>query len=280
MTSTTRAAARTRRQRRLHDRYGPCAVVTGASSGIGREVALLLAEAGFDLVLVARREGVLRGLAADLTTRHDISARTLPIDLAQRDGLDALARNTAGLDVGLYVAAAGFGTSGPFLDADPGTEIEMLRVNCEAVLSTSLTFGRRMADRGRGGLVLMSSIVGFQGMPNAAHYAATKAYVQALAEALYVELRPHGVDVLAAAPGPTHSGFAGRADMRMRRALSPRDVARGTLDTLGRRPTALPGLLSRVLRDGLAPLPRRARVRIMGSVMAGMTGHQRTRAEP
>ena len=84
------------------------------------------------------------------------------------------------------------------------------------------------------------------------------------------------MDVLAAAPGPTHSGFADRADMTMGRALSPTVVARGTLDALGRRPTALPGLLSRVLKDSLAPLPRRARVRIMGSVMAGMTGHQRT----
>jgi hypothetical protein len=113
-------------------------------------------------------------------------------------------------------------------------------------------------------------------MPNAAHYAATKAYVQTLAEALHVELRSRGVDVLAAAPGPTDSGFADRADMRMGRTLSTRAVAQGTLAALGRRPTALPGLLSRVLRDSLAPLPQRARVRIMGSVMAGMTRHQRT----
>lgn len=192
---------------------------------------------------------------------------TLPVGAAFADAFG---------DQVTHVAAAGFGTSGPFLAADPAVEREMLRLNCEAVLATSLVFGRRMADRGRGGIVLMSSIVGFQGMPNAAHYAATKAYVQTLAEALHVELRPHGVDVLAAAPGPTRSGFADRADMTMGRALSPAAVARGTLDALGRRPTALPGLLSRVLKDALAPLPRRARVRIMGAVMAGMTGHQRT----
>ena len=109
-------------------------------------------------------------------------------------------------------------------------------------------------------------------MPNAAHYAATRAYVQSLAEALHVELAPLGVDVLAAAPGPTHSGFAERADMRMGRARTPPDVARGVLDALGRRPTALPGLRSRALRSAVAPLPRR--VRVMGSVMAGMTNHQ------
>ncbi len=92
-------------------------------------------------------------------------------------------------------------------------------------------------------------------MPNAARHAATRAYVQSLAEALHVELAPLGVDVLAAAPGPTHSGFAERADMRMGRALTPPDVARG-----------------RALRSAVAPLPRR--VRVMGSVMAGMTNHQ------
>ncbi|MBC8093417.1 MAG: SDR family NAD(P)-dependent oxidoreductase, partial [Pseudonocardia sp.] len=210
-----------RRRQQLHDRYGPCAVVTGASSGIGREIARRLAEAGFDLVLVARREPQLRELAADLTARHPVMVRTLPADLSTCDGVDAVTRCTSDLDIGLYVASAGFGTSGPFLDATIDTEVEMLRVNCEAVLRTSLVFGRRLADRGRGGLVLMSSIVAFQGMPDAAHYAATKAYVQSLAEALYVELAPRGVDVLAAAPGPTHSGFAERADMRMGRALTP-----------------------------------------------------------
>jgi len=250
----------TRQQERFLRRYGPRALVTGASSGIGREIAVQLADAGFDLVLVARRETLLRELAADLAGRHRVDIRVLPL----------------GTDIGLYVAAAGFGTSGPFLDAHLDQEREMLRLNCEAVLTTSLVFGRRMAERGRGGIVLMSSVVGFQGMPNAAHYAATKAYVQTLAEALHVELRPRGVDVLAAAPGPTDSGFADRADMRMGRALSTRTVAQGTLAALGRRPTALPGLLSRVLKDSLAPLPRRARVRIMGSVMAGMTGHRRT----
>jgi len=266
----------TRQQERFLQRYGPRALVTGSSSGIGREIAVQLAGAGFDLVLVARRETLLRELAADLAGRHQIDVQVLPLDLAFDEGVEELMAATDGSDIGLYIAAAGFGTSGPFLDANLDQEREMFRLNCEAVLATSLVFGRRMADRGRGGIILMSSVVGFQGMPNAAHYAATKAYVQTLAEALYVELRPRGVDVLAAAPGPTHSGFAERADMRMGRALSAPAVAHGTLGALGRRPTALPGLLSRVLKDSLAPLPRRTRVRIMGSVMAGMTGHQRT----
>jgi len=126
-------------------------------------------------------------------------------------------------------------------------------------------------------LVLLSSLVGFQGVPRAAHYAATKAYVQTLAEALHVELGPLGVDVLASAPGPVHSGFAARADMRMGVALQPSAVARVTLSALGHTTTVAPGLLSKVLLGALVPLPRWARTRVMGRVMRGMTQEKRGR---
>lgn len=260
---------------RFLDRYGPWAVVTGASSGIGREMALGLAEAGLDLVLVARSQEVLDQLAAELHARYGIKTRVVAADLAPRTGAGAVEAATSGLDAGLLVAAAGFGTSGPFLGASLEDELEMLDVNCRAVLEMSLRFGRRFARRGRGGIVLMSSIVGFQGTPNAANYAATKAYVQVLAEALHAELEPLGVDVLASAPGPTDSGFAARAGMRMGASLQPRDVAHSTLASLGRRSTVLPGALSKLLAYSLVPLPKQARVRIMGRVMGGMTRHRR-----
>lgn len=266
--------ARSRRHQRLCTRYGPWAVVTGASSGIGREIALRLAESGLNLVLVARSKAALEQLAADLTARHAIEARVVDLDLARETGVETLGAATRDLDVGLLVAAAGFGTSGPFLESRLDQELEMLNVNCRSLVALSWHFGRRFAGRGRGGMVLMSSIVGFQGMPNAAHYAATKAYVQALAEALYVELSPLGVDVLASAPGPTNSGFAARAGMRMGMALNPSDVAQSTLDALGRKSTVLPGFLSKLLTYALVPLPRWGRVRIMGRVMRGMTKHR------
>src|SRR5262245_33211143 len=271
---------RSRRQQRFCARYGPWAVVTGASSGIGREFALRLAESGLNLVLVARRKAVLDQLAADLAAKHGIEARVVELDLTRETGVETLGAATRDLDVGLLVAAAGFGTSGPFLDSPLDQELEMLDVNCRSLLASCWHFGRRFAERGRGGMVLLSSIVGFQGAPNAAHYAATKAYVQALAEALYVELSPLGVDVLAAAPGPTHTGFAARAGMRMGMALNPADVAQPALDALGRRSTVRPGFLTKLIACALAPLPRWARVRIMGRVMRGMTKHRLRAAEP
>ncbi len=269
-----REGRHTRRQGRLRARYGPWAVVTGASSGIGRACAVQLAEAGLNLVLVARSRAVLDQLAADLTARHGIEARVIAVDLAWEAGRDAVLVGTADLDAGLLVAAAGFGASGPFLASNLEQEEAMLAVNCGAVLVLARHFGRRFARRGRGGLVLMSSLVGFQGVPLAAHYAATKAYVQTLAEALHVELGPLGVDVLASAPGPVHSGFAARADMRMGVALHPAAVAWATLNALGHTTTVAPGLLSKALLGALVPLPRWARTRVMGRVMRGMTTHE------
>lgn len=274
-TGPRNTAGRGRQQERLRARYGPWVVVTGASSGIGRALALELAEAGLNLVLVARGRDTLERMATELAARHGVEARAIAADLGLEMGVEAVEAATRDLDVGLLVASAGFGTSGPFLDSSLEAELGMLDVNCRAPLAMSLHFGRRFAGRGRGGIVLMGSIVGFQGTPLAANYAATKAYVQTLAEALHAELGPLGVDVVSSAPGPVDSGFAARAGQRMGATVKPENVARATLDALGRKATVLPGALSKVLGLSLAPLPRGARVRIMGRVMNGMTKHNR-----
>ena len=259
------------RVRRLEARYGPWAVVTGASDGIGREFALRLARSGLHLVLAARRGEALARLGAELATRHGVQTLAVAVDLSTPGGVAELVRRTSQLEVGLLVAAAGFGTSGRFIDGDLSAELEMIDLNCRAVAALSHHFGARFAKQGRGGMVLMSSLVAFQGVARAANYAATKAYVQSLAEALRLELGPSGVDVVSSAPGPIESGFAKRAGMNMGLALAPDAVAQETLDALGRRGTVRPGWLSKLLELSLAFLPRRARVRMMSVVMGRMT---------
>ena len=260
---------------RLKNKYGPWALVTGASSGIGRELAERLAEAGLNLILTARRQSLLIALASDVRSRYNINTHTIEADISTPKGVANIMNVANNLDVGLLVAAAGFGTSGLFVRSNLEEELNMLQVNCAAPVMLTHHFAKKFTGRQRGGIILLSSIVSFQGVPYAAHYAATKAYVQTLAEALSVELRNSGVDVLAAAPGPVNTGFADRANMQMDMALKPSDIGVPILKALGRKSTVLPGLLTKFLVGSLSMLPRWGKIRVMNKVMGGMTKHQR-----
>ena len=250
-------------------RFGPWAVVTGASSGIGAAFARELAARGVHLVLVARRAEQLSALGDQLTRAHGVQTRVVGLDLGAATAVATLLERTADLEVGLVVASAGFGSCGPLLEQDADSEAAMVDVNCRAVLQLVHGFGQRLQKQRRGALVLLSSLVAFQGAPYASNYAATKAYVQALAEGVARELRPHGVQVLACAPGPVHTGFAARARMAMGRALQPEVVARETLARLPGGGTVRPGLGRKALGFCLATLPRALRVRVLGKVMSG-----------
>jgi short-subunit dehydrogenase len=263
----------------LTTRYGPWALVTGASDGIGRAFATHLAWEGLHVVLVARREDRLRALASDLEREHGVECRVIALDLAPADSARRLDEATGDFDIGLVIASAGFGTSGTLTSADLGNEMDMVDVNCRAVLAQAALFGPRLAKRKRGGMVFLSSLLAFQGTPRAANYAATKAYIQTLAEGLRVEWEEHGVDVIASAPGPIGTGFAARARMNMAQTLPPEVVARDTMAALGRRTTVPPGWLSKLLGWSLATLPRWGQVMVITQVMKGMTQHHQPRAE-
>lgn len=262
-------------KKRLKIGFGEWAVITGASSGIGLELARRVAEAGINVVTVARGEEKLQSVAAELKTDYGVAIRVIAADVSALGGLRLVMDATKDLHIGLLVLSAGYGTSGSFLKSSFEQEIDMLRVNCEAVLVLTQHFAKRFAEQRRGGIVLLSSIVAFQGVPFAAHYAATKAYVQTLAEGLAAELQPFGVDVLAAAPGPVRSGFESRADMKMSNALQTEDIGVPILKALGKKNTVYPGVLTKLLLFGLRTVPRWGKVKIMGKVMRGMTGHNK-----
>lgn len=264
----------TRQNERLKKHYGPWAIVTGATSGIGLELAQLLAAAGLHLIICGRDTTRLAHAQQQLS-RHGITVRAITADLSGTDGVAQVIAAAESLDVGLLINNAGYGTSGLLIDNALDAEVDMLRVNCEAVLRLTHHFGARLRKRGSGGIIFLSSLVAWQGVPYAAHYAATKAYVQSLAEGLAVELRPYGVDVLSAAPGPVESGFGQRADMRMGSAEQPAAVAPAILAALGRSSHVTPGTLSKVLTYALSTAPRSLRVRIMQQIMGSFTQHQR-----
>jgi short-subunit dehydrogenase len=255
-------------------RYGPAAVVVGASDGIGAAFAEELAARGSDLVLVARREPPLAELAARLRAAHGVRVRVLVADAATSEGIAAIAGVTE--EIGLLVCNAALGPIRPYLELTAAELDAMLDLNCRSAARLAHAFGTRMAARGRGGLVLLSSMAGFQGSALVAHYAATKAYLRVLAEGLWVELRPRGVDVLASCPGlvrtPTYERSGAVPAGRLVPApMRPRDVARQTLAALGRRPVVIPGRWNRLAAGAVARLlPRPRAVRLVSAQTRAM----------
>lgn len=240
---------------RLQKHYGAWALITGSSSGIGLALAERLAEAGLNLVLSARRKEVLEKISNNLQTQYGISIRVVPADLSQSADIQQLIEATLDLDIGLLVPCAGFGTSGEFIHSDISTEINMLRLNCEAVLILTHHFVQVFKNRKRSGIILMSSLVSFQGVPYAGHYAATKGYGQSLSEALAIELRPYHIDVLAATPGPVESGFGERANMKMDLSQQAADLAIPIIKALGRQSIVVPGGFLSCWSIRFAPYP-------------------------
>lgn len=259
------------RMSRFKEKYGPWALVTGASSGIGEQFARQLADRGLNLMLVARREERLRALAEELRARAGIEARVASVDLGTEDFLTEVERATEGLEIGLLVNNAGFAVTGDFLDNDIGAEEQMLQVNCRAPLLLAHAYGRPMRARGRGGMIFLGSAVGFTAVPTWSHYAATKSYDMLVAEGISNELRKAGVDVLALCPGTTRTGFQEESGTSDLLALEPKDVVRVGLRSLGRRTTVVPGLVNKLNVLSTRLLPRALNRIAFGGVVRYMT---------
>ncbi|OWK40252.1 SDR family NAD(P)-dependent oxidoreductase [Fimbriiglobus ruber] len=193
----------------------PVALVTGASAGIGKELARVFARNGHDLILTARREAELRALADELARSHGAAVHIFPADLSDPAAPRALYDKVAaaGLNVDVLVNNAGFGVYGPFADADPVRVAAMVQVNVAALTDLTRLFLPGMVARGTGRILNVASTAAFQPGPLMAVYYATKAYVLSLSEATAYELRRTGVTVTCLCPGPTRTEFATVAAM-------------------------------------------------------------------
>lgn len=256
----------------------PLAVVTGASGGIGLELARILAADGHDVALVARSAERLAAEAEELSRRHGIAAHVFAADLAPAGAADDLVRelSRAGLEPEVLVNNAGFGLRGAFAGSDPDTLDDMIRLNVLALTRLTRLVLPGMLERGRGRVLNVASTAAFQPGPGMAVYYATKAYVLSFSEALAVELAGSGVTVTTLCPGPTATGFAAAAGLesshlfRVGNVMTAREVARqGYAGMRQGRRVIVTGARNRLLAFGTRLAPRRMSAGIAGFLNRG-----------
>lgn len=261
--------------------YGPWAVITGASSGIGEAFANQLAAAGLNLVLAARSTDKLEALGARLAGRHGISYRVVGVDLSHPDAADAVVGGAEGLDVGLLVSNAGAGRPGRFLDQDIDDLRRRLTLNTRTHLELVHAFGRRFAARGHGGMVLVSALGASHGIPNMASDSSAKGYVLHLGETLHHELAQDGIAVTVLLPGNVDTPIidalgVDRADLPVRPQSAERAVRETITAFLKGRPTHIPG---RAMRTMVRLVPRSLSIRMNGRMLGKAAQNLAARAQ-
>jgi short-subunit dehydrogenase len=252
--------------------YGPWAVIAGASEGVGEAFAHQLADAGINLVLIARNEQALDRVAEAVRAQNGVEVRVLSLDLTSPDMLALVRAATDDLEVGLVVYNAGASHGmGRFLDAPMEASLQLVRLNAVGQVSLAHHFGRGMAARGRGGILLIGSLAGNAGAATIVPYAAAKAFTQILAEGLWSELKPHGVDVLCVVLGATDTPARARLGMKDdpgQIVSSPEDVARESLAAIADGPVLVPTHLASACQHFCAA-PRRQAAEEMTSMILG-----------
>ena len=257
-------------------RYGPWALVAGGSLGMGAAYSRQIAERGLNVVLVAEAAEPLHTLAPALAAEYGVETRAVLADLGAPGTLDDVAAATRDLDIGLVVYNAAHSITGRFLDVSLDDKLRMLDVNCRGPLLLCHHYAARLAARRRGGIILVSSLSGFQGHAMVGTYAATKAFDLVLGEALWEELRDHGIDVLAFCPGATRTPAFLATHPRIGSSfapplMDPEETVAEALAALGSGPTRIAGRTNRIAAAVLHHLlPRRALVRIMSRATRSM----------
>ena len=250
--------------------YGQWALVTGASSGIGKAISLQLAQQGVNLVIVARNHNNLLALQAELE-KSAVEVLSIPSDLSLPDSSDEINKKTAHLDIGLLVASAGIENTGEFIGNTMESEKSLLSLNINSPMELSHIFANRFTKKGKGGILLLASLFGYQGVPQVANYSASKAYILSLGEALNVELKPLGIDVTVLSPGMTQTTMTQNMAVDFNKIPitqhQPEVVARVGLNALGKKATVVPGFINKFYAWENRLIPRSWPVKLFGVLM-------------
>src|SRR3954449_7220609 len=253
----------------FRNRYGPCALVTGGANGIGAEYCRQIAAAGFDLVILDRDEQGLHAIARELASTATVTTAVVDLALPSEELLGALRYATRGLEIGLLVANAAWSPVGPFIDVELDSLLAAVDINSRATVVLAHEFGRAMAARGRGGIVIMSSLAAEAGAAQVALYSATKAFNLVLAEGLWYELRDRGVDVIAIRPGSVRTPSwqsTQPADGDVSDAMEPAEVVTDALSMLGTTPSTPSGDANRQAEQFFRGLSRREVIELVSAI--------------
>ena len=254
-------------------------MVTGASSGMGTEFARQLADEGFNLIIAARRIQRLNDLRNELIDAHGVQVLTVEADLTDPAGVESVVKEAAGKDVGLVVSNAGSARPGSFLKVSLDDQIGTIDLNVTATVHMAHTLGAQLLDRGRGAYILIGSTSAFGGVPFMATYAASKAFVGSLGEALRVEWKGKGVDVLVVHPGPTRTEMVETDGVDFDSVpmpwMSAEAVVNKSFRSLGKRGELIPGVPNKIFRMVTTRLiPRKVGVAMSGALMGKVTNDE------
>ena len=235
----------------FQEKYGPWAIVAGGALGIGRAYVEYLLSKSLNVFILDYNEVALRQTVAELKKDYSLKIKFLVVDLGSPDLLEKLLPHATSLEIGLLIYNAAVTDIGSFYQFDLNYELNKLDVNCRGALVLTYHFGRKMVERKRGGIVLMSSGSAMAGAPYYAHYAATKAYNVTLGESLWYEFKPANVDVLSVIPGmvwssTTQEVFDNKRVKQFGYVMEAKEVVAKAMAQLGKRPSFVPGFVNRL----------------------------------
>ncbi|HUT80295.1 MAG TPA: SDR family NAD(P)-dependent oxidoreductase [Candidatus Bathyarchaeia archaeon] len=262
--------------------FGPWALIAGASEGLGAAFAREIASKGINVALIARQKDLLDELSKEFKTKYQVETKILQMDLASPDILEKVKSATKDLEIGLLVYNAAVSLIGAFHNFEIEQHLKTIEVNCKAPILLTYYFGKKMKERGSGGIILMSSLAGLQGNPLHAHYSATKGYNMNLAEALWYEMKNHGVKVMACVAGATRTpnyvnSKPKRAGLIDPKPMEPSKVAKGALKSLWKnKPYHIPGAQNRFYAFIMRRLQsRKSTIKMMGNIAMKMYGDEK-----
>ena len=262
--------------------FGPWALIAGASEGLGEAFAREIANQGINVALIARRKGLLNKLCKDIEKEYQVETKAIVLDLSSDKMLDEIKKETIDLEIGLVVYNAALSPIGLFYNFEIEKHTQVIDLNVKGSMIFAYHFGQKMKERGKGGIILLSSLAGLQGDPYHANYSATRGYTLNLAEALWFEMRKYNVNIMACVAGATNtpnyiSSAPKRSGLINPRPMDPSKVAKGSLKSLRKnKPHHYPGFSNKfnafILRNILT---RKGAIKFLGKIASKMYGENR-----